>query len=239
MNLAPTHPDRLHCNFRSRSHRAAKGFSLVELLVVVAIIGLISGLAVVSFSGARSTYERKRAVSTVMDVVERARLAALQSGGSVYVVMALSRDAGASSDSIMVVGEPSLGSADTGKVLYTKWIRLPKTVRFRSSTDTLAVSQLPDSLSGSNAFPALGGNPTYAAFTFNSTGQIEYPVASNLVLAFYEGMRTSDGTEKAMGGSSQATQGLSNSGLYDVILLSRYTGRVRTEVSSLTDLGIK
>ncbi len=205
---------------------------MVELLTVLAIMAVLTGLSIPAIQGARSTYNRQAAVDIVMTTVEQARMAALQSGENVYVILAKATDGGVSPDALIVAGDPAIGSLTTGKVLITRWIKLPLNVRFRSSDGTLAVNDLPSGVT-SDMLPSIGGQPLYSGFTFNSTGTMAYPVSGGLDLALYEGIRKGDGTETAQGASAHATDGLSDSGLYEVIRFSRYNGRSWADVSNL------
>jgi prepilin-type N-terminal cleavage/methylation domain-containing protein len=200
-----------------------RGFTLLELLVVISIMISLAGLTLLSLGGLKNSFECKHAVRMVMDTVENARLTALQNGNNVYVVLAISQDPTGTSDAITVVGDPPISSTSTQKVWCMRWLRLPTSVHFLSSEATLTGNQLPDTLSLTDLPPLSTGHFTYAAFTFNSTGQVVYPVGSNLVLALQPKTKTKQ----------------LNNQLYDIILLSRFTGRVRTEVSSLANLGIQ
>lgn len=224
----------------NKIQRGKRGFTLVELLSVLVIMLVLGSLSLPAIQGARSTYDRKTAVDLVLSTIEQARVASLQSGENTYVILALAGDSGVSPDALIVAGDPPLG-AGTGEVFYTHWIRLPLNVRFRSSTGTLVTTNtLPTGWSNS-MLPPISGNPTYASFTFNSTGTISSPASGSgpnggLDLALYEGTRASShghSTETALGASAAATDKLSDSGLYDVIRLSRYTGRSWADVSTL------
>lgn len=213
-------------------NKSTGGFSLIELLSVLAILGVMLGILLPALSGFRSSYERKQAVGTVMGTLERARLAALQSGEDVHVIFARPTDSGSTDDAMIIVGDPPIGSALSGMVLHTRWIKLPKGVRFRGAADTLAVGGLPAGFNGS-ILPSIGGTPLYSAITFNSQGRVEYPAGGALDLALFEGYRDSGGAETAGEGSGKATQGLSDAGQYEVIRLSRFTGRARVDIGTL------
>jgi prepilin-type N-terminal cleavage/methylation domain-containing protein len=212
-------PDKEHFSKGSNG-----GFTLLELLVVISIMMSLAGLTLVSLNGVRNSMECQQAVNMVMSTIERARLEALQNGSNAYVVLAIAQDASNSSDAIIVIGDPPISSADTEKVWYTRWLKLPKTVHFLSSEATLTGNQLPDTLSIADLPPQSNGNYIYAAFTFNSTGQVTYPAGSNLVLALQPQAKN---------------KGANSNQLYDIISLSRYTGKVRTELSNLANLGIE
>jgi len=207
----------------SLSKARSAGFSLLELLVVISIMVSLTGLTLVSIGGVRNSFECKHAVNLIMETVENARLTALQNGSNVYVVLAIGQDAINPSDAITVVGDPPISSETTKKIWYTRWSNLPKNVRFLNSEGTLTGNQLPDTLSTTDLPPLATGHYVYTAFAFNSTGQVIYPAGSNLVLALQPSGKSMEATNQ----------------LYDIILLSRFTGKVRTEVSNLANLGIQ
>ncbi len=222
---------RIHCNLANSVGKDQRGFSLVEVLTVITVMALLAYLSLPAIQGARSTYQRKAAADIVMETLQNARMSALQSGENVYVIFALATDSGASPDALIVVGDQPIGSPATGPMLFTKWIRLPQNIRFRSSSGTLPVSPMPTQVTG-RMLPSIAGHPTFTGMTFNSTGTLTYPTTGGLEVALFEGIRNGD-TETALGASAAATNDLSDSGLYDVVRLDRYSGRSWMEVSSL------
>lgn len=223
----------------TKTRRHDRGFTLIELLTVITIMAILGGVSISAIPGIRSSYQRKQAVDIVMTTIEQARVAALQSGENVYVILALARDNGVSPDGLIVVGDQPIGSSSTGLVLYTHWVRLPLGVRFRSSLNTLAVSAYPSQVNVVTQLPPIAGNPSYAGFTFNSTGTLAYPASGGLDLALFEGIRGSRGNETARGPSAKAaengTGSLTDAGLYEVVRLDRYNGRSWMNVSTLVN----
>jgi prepilin-type N-terminal cleavage/methylation domain-containing protein len=218
-----------------------RAFSLVELLTVLAIISLLVFISFPAVEGIRSTYNRKAATEMVMQAVQNARMSALQSGENVSVIFALATDNGVSPDALIVAGDQPLGSPASGPVRYTKWMRLPTGIRFRSSPGTLPTNPLLSSTDITpDQLPAIPGSPTYYAITFNANGTLSSPAPGNgngeggLEIALYEGTRNG-AAETALGASAKATQNLSDSGIYDVVRLDRYSGRSWMEVSTLAE----
>lgn len=209
-----------------------RGFSLVELLCVIAIITVLASLTMPAMSGFRSSYDRKRAIDQVMATLEQARIAAQSSGENVNVIFAKATDSGSGEDAMLIVGDPPLGSHSTDKVFHSRWIKLPPGVRFRSVEGSLATCPLPNGIT-ENILPRISGSPVYSGVTFSSCGQVNYPDASNdLRLVLFEGSRKGPSQESASGGTAAGTRNLSDDALYDVISLARFTGRARFEVTS-------
>jgi prepilin-type N-terminal cleavage/methylation domain-containing protein len=221
---------------QNRSHIFA--FSLIELLTVMAVMGIMVGVAIPAVSGFGSAYKRKQTTSLVMNTLDQARVAALRSGENVHVIFVRPPDG---VDAMIVVGDQPLGSGQSDSVLHTRWIKLPEGIRFRGAVDTVAGGDLPHAVKASfndlqrQWGQTYSGLPSSAYFgvTFNSAGQVEFPSTGNLTLGIYEGTRSAGGAESAAGATAQSTQNLSESGLYEVIRLSRFTGRPRLDVASL------
>ncbi len=102
--------------FILQARRHKRAFSQVELLTVLGVMAILAGATLPAIPGIRSTYNRKSAVDIVMTTIERARVAALQSGESVHVILALATDSGVSPDAMMVMGDPPIGSTATSEV---------------------------------------------------------------------------------------------------------------------------
>jgi prepilin-type N-terminal cleavage/methylation domain-containing protein len=76
-------PDMIHIH--KGRHRRSVAFSLLELLVVIAIMAVMMSLLLPAVSGFSSTAGRRGAVNILMNTFEQARVAALESGQTVYV----------------------------------------------------------------------------------------------------------------------------------------------------------
>jgi prepilin-type N-terminal cleavage/methylation domain-containing protein len=199
-----------------------RGFTLVELLTVMAVMGIMTSLLAVSVSNFQSTNNRKRAVNILMETLEQARLTALQSGQKISVVFAKASDSTQGEDALIVTGEPPLGSPNPKQVLYARWTKLPSGICFRNAG--LGTSAAPDStvLQG---LPPLKGTPTFSCVVFNSAGQVESPVNGQLKIALFEGKRQN--------GQEQATSAASSNGLYEIVSITRFTGRSQFNIGSL------
>ena len=216
------------------------GFSLLEMLVVVAIMAVMMSLLLPSIAGFSSTAGRRGAVNILMNTFEQARVAALESGQTVYVGFA---DADFPVEDMKYAAfivfreatdEEKSANANRKFVVLKKWTRLPKNISFKRVDSSLvpkttASSTIPDIDKLKNelgsAFSAWTGNCPVVAF--NSSGAVAQP-ASNLRIYLYEGYYA--------GGNDNFTRNKniqeSPSGLFEQISLSRYTGRVQLDITA-------
>jgi len=211
--------------FRSPSTR---GFTLIELLAVMAIIIVMLGLLVSSLAGFGSTAGRRGAVNTTMNMIEQARVAALESGASVQVIFW--RRSFPDHDSIMVRRErtdsdnPAAGTSGASTyVNLTDWVKLPKGIIFRGISTTITDQTVP------NGFQTgLASSPTtdrLSYIQYNSMGVVEQPT-SNLNLFLSEGVRDTSGVEAAIPSGQRA-----DGSYLEKIAIARFTGRPRLEIT--------
>jgi prepilin-type N-terminal cleavage/methylation domain-containing protein len=223
-------------------HRGrSKGFSLVELLVVVAVMAVMASVLLPAIAGFSSTAGRKGAVNILMNTFEQARVAALESGQTVYVgfadadIPAQVQDMQYAAFLVFRDATDEEKSADAKRkfVVLKKWTRLPRNVSFKRVDSSLVpmttagskiqdISYLKNELG--SAFSSWTGNCPVVAF--NSSGAVEQP-ASNLCLYLYDGY-FSGGKENYT--RNNATQN-SSAGLFEKISISRYTGRAQLDIT--------
>lgn len=216
-------------------HRRSRGFSLLELLVVIAIMAVMMSLLLPAISGFSSTAGRRGAVNILMNTFEQARVAALESGQTVYVGFA---DADFPVEDMRYAGfivfrDATEEEKAAGKtyVVLKKWTKLPKTIAFKrvnsslipESSGTLQFASLKNELS--TTFSAWNEKMPY--ISFNSSGAIDEP-SGNLRVFLYEGYFA--------GGRDNFTRNKniqeSPSGLFEQISLSRYTGRAQLDITA-------
>ena len=217
-----------------RSSGRCHGFSLLEMLVVVAIIAVMMSLLVPAIGGFTNTAGRRGAVNVVMNTLEQARVAALESGRPVHVLF-LQRSF-PEMDAIMVIREPEDSTAPYYERL-TRWMKLPKGVLFHSPSTTDLLSQTPPgtfSISRVEQMPTLnsGAGEKVSLLTFNESGGLEYPSQSSAAsrqIFLSEGVRSANGSESTIS-ARKKDQG--SGGGFEVISISRYTGRVQLDITA-------
>lgn len=216
--------------------RRRSAFSLIELLAVMAIIAILLGLLAPAINAMTSTAGRKGAVNILMNTFEQARVAALESGRNVYVV--LWRRIFPEQDAIMVLRDPDPSGTSTEYEQLTRWIKLPKGVLLHTvGNDNILVDKLalPQGDSGfdTSKSPVLAklhtqGGENLHVLAFNPSGGVSFPsTPTKLMLIVSEGVRGSGGTEAIISQKKEAAGG------FEIISLRRYTGRASLEVSTL------
>jgi len=207
-----------------------KAFSLIELLVVIAVIAIMVAMMLPAISGFSGSAGRRGAVNTVMNTFEQARVAALESGRTVYVVFW--RRVFPEADALMVLRETEdTSSPDWTYEQMSKWIKLPNKILLHQpaagpsllSVDISAsLFEQPHMINP----PALVPGEFLNVLAFNETGGVEFPIGkSNRKLIISEGVRDANGAEALIG-----TKGV---GGFEIISLSRYTGRSQLDITTL------
>jgi prepilin-type N-terminal cleavage/methylation domain-containing protein len=216
--------------------RRRGAFSLLELMAVMAIIVILLGLLAPAINAMTSTAGRKGAVNILMNTFEQARVAALESGRNVYVV--LWRRIFPEQDALMVLRDPDPTGTSTEYEQLTRWIKLPKGVLLHTvGNDNILVDKLalPQSASGfdTSKSPVLEklsirGGENFHVLAFNPCGGVSFPATpTKLMLIVSEGVRGSGGTEALISRKKEIAGG------FEIISFRRYTGRASLEVSTL------
>lgn len=214
-------------------HRSRQAFSLVELLTIVAIITVMMTLLVPALSGITSTAGRRGAVTIMMNSFEQARVAALESGQTVYIGFADNDSIFAAKEmnysAFLIFREPTEEEKASGKsyVILKNWTRLPKKIAFKRVEKSLVPSaggtQFPN-LSKELAASFSGWDETLPCIAFNASGAVEEP-NNNLRLFLYEGFFSN--------GKEVPTRDANN--LWETIHVSKYTGRAQRDIRDASD----
>lgn len=213
----------------------SRAFSLIEMLAVMAIIGIMLSLLLPAVGAFTSTAGRNGAVNTLMNVMEQARVAALESGRTVYIVF--NRRIFPEQDQILVLRDPdpSLSTPESSNADYealTRWIKMPKGILLHSlkkpDLDILSVSPASNFDVAKSPVPiSLKPGEDYNVLAFNAYGAVSFPKSPKLMLFVSEGVRGEGGTEALISSQKERAGG------YEIISLRRYTGRASLDVSTL------
>jgi hypothetical protein len=211
-----------------RGRRAQVGASLIELLTVAAVVVLMAALLYSALSSFSSSAARRGAVNILLNTFEYARIAALESGLTVYVGFA---DGDFPVEdmryaSFLVFRETSDEERISGAANYVvlkKWTKLPKNVAFKRVASSLVPESGGQTFLGLDAaLPARQRDETFPSLAFNSSGAIEGG-NSPLQLFIYEGYY----------GGRQDIRTRKEGDLFEKITLSRYTGRAQFDVTAV------
>lgn len=226
-------------------YRRLAGFSLLELLVVIAVMAVMLSLLLPAVSGFSSTVGRRGAVNIVMNTLEQARVAALESGQNVYVGFA-DKDFPVEDmrySAFIVFREsteeeknPPGKPAGSGPkyIVLKKWTRLPKGVAFKNvrgsvvDKDSATSLELFDGLNNEVGTSQRDQDQKLHAVGFNSSGAVTLPSTGDVKLYLYEGYFSGDQDNFTRNRNVQQ----SSAGLFEQISISRYTGRVQLDITA-------
>ncbi|MEI6033271.1 MAG: Verru_Chthon cassette protein D [Verrucomicrobiae bacterium] len=173
-------------NPRSSQHPAPKGFSLVEMLTVIAIIGILGVLAANSMSGLLGTYDLSSAGQAVMDELSLARQMAITENRvvefQIYKLKTGTLDSPEYCAMALVKSEPLPDGSGSRKVFLRKVSFLPTRVIFDSSAtfSSLLLGQADEAnplpfastVPAGDAPTALQGQPSLS-FRFRPDGSLD------------------------------------------------------------------
>lgn len=209
-----------------------RAFSLIELLAVMAVIAIMTSLLLPSISGLSNSAGRRGAVNSLMSTFEQARIAALESGRTVFVIFA--RPDFPEQDAVMVVRENESGTGPYE--ILSRWRKLPKGILLHSPTlssgSVDSILSAPVLGSGFDAArlnsPIVGTAANLRVLAFNEQGAVAFPMGKGFrKLIVSEGVRGQGGTEAVISNKKQTAGG------FEIISLAQYTGRAQLDVTTL------
>ena len=219
--FAATHPPH---------SKSSSAFTLLELLVVVAVICVMLGLLAPAVASMTSPVGRKGAVTIVMNTLEQARVSAIETGRETVVLFWKKNGVAGfppdEPDGLIILRKNEAGAWES----ISRWVKLPNGVLLDGAVATgseilkNAVSTLAPSL------PSLAGSPDINQLRFiqfTTSGAVKSPSTSSsgLYIAFTEGQRAT--------GSDEMAVKKQKSGGKEVISLARYTGRSTMDIVDL------
>jgi prepilin-type N-terminal cleavage/methylation domain-containing protein len=210
--------------------KSSSAFTLLELLVVVAVICVMLGLLAPAVAGMTSPAGRNGAVIVVMNALEQARVSAIETGRETVVLFWKKNGVAGfppdEPDSLMILRINEAGSWES----ISRWVKLPNGVLFQSENTSSLILTTQADQSMLDAVPNTTAKPTASqsgAVQFTASGAIKSPSTSSsgLYIAFTEGQR-------ATGSDTMAVK-KQKSGGKEVISLARYTGRSTMDIVDL------
>ena len=187
--------------FSIRFPRASPGFSLIEMLVVLAIIGIVATLSIPTLTGAMRSYQLSATGQTIINQLTLARQKAISSSHAVQVRFYFLPSSNASSSATPTTyramqcfteGDPvySGGATVLPVSALTKPFFFPAPVIVIANTQQSPLFNL-SGQSGlasdpANPLPVYGTNYKYSYFRFRSNGSTDLGTSTNSLTLMLE-----------------------------------------------------
>jgi len=150
-----------------------RAFTLIELLVVVAIIGIMSTLLIPAVRGLVGVGGRRGGMNMLSSTIEKARLAAIESGTTTYVgfpFSATDADAGYSS---VIVFRDQLPSETNGIVPLSRWVKMPAGIFIEEGAGLSSTSVGAKKLPNLNTTNGAVDMPKLSTLAFDRFGKLK------------------------------------------------------------------
>lgn len=176
------------------SLRRAAAFTLVEMLIVIALVAVLSALLVPSMQGLFGVVGRRGGANTLAMGFEQAKLEAIKHGTAAFVGFATTINEDTFS-SFIVYRALRSDEAVTNTNLITpvsRWVRLPRGVFIAPPTLAAAVTSTQSSIPA-GLLPRLGGSnvASLRSIKFDRFGKLD-TTKTNISLRVGEGILTGD-----------------------------------------------
>lgn len=172
---------------------ARRGWSLLEILVVVAIIAVLGSVAAPAIQGIMQSTARQAAVDNVMAILDQARTLAVSQNRAAYVAFADETTDDAYRCRAMCIYLDDEDLTKISPVAQTGWLQLPSGICFRNDIPSLVNAPITEQSPLFVPPGAVAGKP-FHYIKFNRTGAVEFPADTNaLRLILSAGLITSSG----------------------------------------------
>jgi prepilin-type N-terminal cleavage/methylation domain-containing protein len=178
------------CYRRVATRRGSLAFTLIEMLIVIALVALLSALLVPSLQGLFGVAGRRGGANALSAALEQARLSAVENGTSAYVGFATaSTNQDAKYNAVIVFRARRDDESGAAFVPLSRWLRLPIGVHLQPASILSAATTSVSSLTG--VLPRLGTEQlaSVPAIEFDRFGRLKNQGSANSrVLVVGEGV---------------------------------------------------